>query len=377
MKTKKYRGRLLVAALLIAAVTATVPPAVFGADYGDVRAGHWAYEAISAMSEDGVVAGFPDGGFKPAEQVTYGEFIKMAHLAAGGSDPGNSGDGHWAAGYYRAAVDAGYFTAYDISVRAMDYAISREYMALILSNVLGDTEIEAYDALRDGITDIDARTPHEYDIIKAYAAGLLTGYPDSSFRPAETLTRAEAVTVVYRLKNAEARLLPEPEAAPGELSALERFNTPRKGGGVEGFLGVAESSQSKKLLTDIIDTILIDNGVSREARDWDSFAAEFEPYEVMKYYEIMTDYPFQMQITHNLLGGEVLDIVSEDAMYIAKPYLVKGSTLTPLFDGGSHIYPPDDPTCTGTFPDFDYIAFKSVTCDTVILLPNTLQQNDF
>ncbi|MDR1574137.1 MAG: S-layer homology domain-containing protein, partial [Clostridiales Family XIII bacterium] len=61
-----------------------VPAAVFGASFSDLPDTHWAYNAIAAMSEKGIVSGYPDGAFKPSGTVTYGEFIKMAYIAQGG-----------------------------------------------------------------------------------------------------------------------------------------------------------------------------------------------------------------------------------------------------------------------------------------------------
>ena len=47
--------------------------------------------------------------------------------------------------------------------------------------------------------DIDERQPYSYEVLTAYEAGLLAGYPDGTFRPEGYLTRAEAATVIYKL----------------------------------------------------------------------------------------------------------------------------------------------------------------------------------
>lgn len=192
------------AAVLIFSTTAMS----YGAEYTDVRYSSWAYDAVSAMSTRMIVNGYPDGSFKPNNTVTYGEFIKMALIAATGEGAGNATSGHWATNYYNKALELKYFTNADILKTQLGDQITRGDMALIISSILGDMKIENYDELQKSIKDVNYQTKHEYDITKAYAAGILTGYPDSTFRPDLTLSRAESATVIYRLVDESKRELP-------------------------------------------------------------------------------------------------------------------------------------------------------------------------
>lgn len=180
----------------------------FGAGYTDVIKGNWAFEAVDAMSEKAIVKGYPDGSFKPNNTVTYGEFIKMALIADTGEDTGNAASGHWALNYYNKALELGYYTQYDIDKSQLGDKITRSDMALIISAILGDVKIADYEKIQEGIEDITYQTPHESDITKAYASGILTGYSDETFRPNKTLSRAEAATVIYRLVDESKRILP-------------------------------------------------------------------------------------------------------------------------------------------------------------------------
>lgn len=196
--------------ILIAIITLLASAmAVYSAEYADVKQGNWAYEAVNAMSEKAIIIGYLDGSFRPNNTITYGEFIKMALIADTGEDVGNSPTGHWASGYYDKALELGYFTAYDIDKSQLQKEIPRAHMALIISSILGDTEIDGYDEIQEGITDITYKTKYEYDITKAYATGILTGYTDKTFKPEKTLSRAEAATVIYRLVDESKRVLPE------------------------------------------------------------------------------------------------------------------------------------------------------------------------
>lgn len=200
---KKMIG-LALSCLIVLSSTA----AVYGAEYTDIKSNHWAYEAVKAVSDQAIIKGYPDKSFKPNHTVTYGEFIKMALIAGSGEDAGNAASGHWAANYYYKALDLEYFSSWDIDKSQLGSPIPRGDMALIISSVLGDYDIDNYDEIQNGIQDVTYQTRHEYDIIKSYAAGVLTGYTDSTFRPDKTLSRAESAAVIHRLVDASKRILP-------------------------------------------------------------------------------------------------------------------------------------------------------------------------
>lgn len=61
-------------------VTSSIPAFAF---YADMQESHWAYKQIKQLSEQSVVVGYPDGSFKPDENVTRAEFASMAIKALG------------------------------------------------------------------------------------------------------------------------------------------------------------------------------------------------------------------------------------------------------------------------------------------------------
>jgi hypothetical protein len=356
---------LIIAVAAICAAGFTAPLYVFGSDYNDVGENHWAGEYISAMSASGIIAGFPDGGFRPNETVSYGEFIKMALLAAGGADPGNSAKGNWAETYYDAALSRACFTGNDISKQALPFAIPREYMALIISNILGAAEIEDYTRIQEDISDINYRSKHEYDITKVYAAGIITGYPDKTFRSDGHLNRAEAAAVIYRLVNEDARVLPtlHPEAENGEVSAWERFNLDTFK--YPCFANVIMTSSSTKPISDIADRFI--SGVL-------SFTPDELPeiFRNLKYYEIMYDYPHKLTVIPDLVGSVSLDFGPGTPIKNTFVWLLKDRTATRL---GSNMetfaWVHEDVGVTDVFPDYDYIGFYGGYDDTtMVLIPN-------
>ena len=107
-------------------------------DYTDVNAGDWFNNAISTLSNAGIVTGYNDSTFRPNQPITRGEMAKIianfANLSKGGKTFSDL-SGHW----------------------------SKTYVELAAGN------------------------------------GWIAGYPDGSFRPDQKITRAETVTMINRV----------------------------------------------------------------------------------------------------------------------------------------------------------------------------------
>lgn len=174
--------------------------------FSDLTPGHWAYGAVSDLTSRGVIQGYLDGTFQPEAPLRYGEFIKLI-LASQGVDTGQTAQElswiHWALGHYLLALEEGYFTIHDIKKQQLDRPIPRGVMALLISSVLqkgsNRLTIKDYEGIRNAIGDVSAATPYEYDIVASYASGILKGYEDQTFRPAQGLTRAEGAAAIQRL----------------------------------------------------------------------------------------------------------------------------------------------------------------------------------
>ena len=80
--------------------------------YTDMNENHWAYQSIKFLTEVGVVVGYPDGTYKPDIPVTRAEFASMAIKALGQEDASVTQDIHFS------DVDKS-FWAYDIIRKAV------------------------------------------------------------------------------------------------------------------------------------------------------------------------------------------------------------------------------------------------------------------
>jgi hypothetical protein len=103
---------------------------------------------------------------------------------------------HWAEAYIDTARKNGIITGIGDNRFEPDRAVSRQEMAVMLKNMLN---------INDGGTSIfndlsETENAWSYKAVTALAdAGIINGYPDGSFRPENSITRAEAAAVFSRL----------------------------------------------------------------------------------------------------------------------------------------------------------------------------------
>lgn len=140
----------------------------FTADFSDVAAGQWYYGDIAAASASGYTGGYPDGTFKPKQ------------------------------------------------------SISRQEAASIMVRLLKlEPTTQGLDKFKDA-----TRIPQwSRSSIGAIAkAGFMAGYPDGTFQPGKSITRAEAVASLDRARKRRRRLrlrmLSWKEPSPGTIKPL-------------------------------------------------------------------------------------------------------------------------------------------------------------
>jgi hypothetical protein len=179
--------------------TYTASPAT--AAFPDVPAGYWAYAAIQPLVKAGVVNGFPDGMFRPDQAVSRAQFVKMLDLVlglqpAGGQTPfADVPPSAWYAPYVAAAVQAGIVEGLTPTSFGPDDPVTREQLAVLLARALKLTQAATLHFTDNALIDAWATGGVE----EAVAAGYINGFPDGSFRPLATATRAQAATVLARV----------------------------------------------------------------------------------------------------------------------------------------------------------------------------------
>ena len=172
----------------------------------------WAGEAISALSDKGIINGYGDGTFRPDGNVTRAEFAKMLTLSfdLNGIDGSFSDiNGHWAENYINSAASV----MYNLEKRFMpDIAATRADIAYAAANAL---KLVSSDASMAGtFTDFNLiEEDMKASVLAAIENGIIIGYEDSTVRPQNPVTRAEAAVIIYRALNIKE---PDKEEVPDE-----------------------------------------------------------------------------------------------------------------------------------------------------------------
>jgi len=130
-----------------------------------------------------------------------------------GEEPGNS-EGYWAQNYIDKAMELGILKAedFDSYLGPVNFkqVITREEMCMIIIRAVerleGEQTFTDLTQVLQVVTDSeDFSFKYNKDIMKTYKLGIITGYPDHTFKPQGVLTRAEASAVVVRLIDPDTR----------------------------------------------------------------------------------------------------------------------------------------------------------------------------
>lgn len=192
--------------LTVFTVLSMCSPLVIARDYPqrfwDVSKSHWAFEYISDLAERKVLSGYEDGSFKPNRTVSRAEWARiMVDAAAMNANDTTQKftdvkSDYWAAAYINAASD--YLTGYKDGTFRPNQSATREDVTISLVLVKG-YDISDVDYSVINFRDMDSISNYA----KAYVAvaienNLISGFEDNTFRGQDTLTRAEAATLLFR-----------------------------------------------------------------------------------------------------------------------------------------------------------------------------------
>ena len=171
--------------------------------FSDIAAS-WAKNEIQYFAEKGWMKGYPEGTFRPEQQITRAEFSAIInnvfnYTEAAAQCPFSDVDA--ASWYYQVvliAAQQGYIKGYPDQTFKPDANISRYEAAVIIARLLNMDN-------RDYQSEIwyfaDARDIPEWaggGVGSLAAQKIIVGYPDGTFSGANYLTRAETVALVRR-----------------------------------------------------------------------------------------------------------------------------------------------------------------------------------
>ncbi|WP_424767088.1 asparaginase domain-containing protein [Paenibacillus sp. sgz302251] len=181
--------------------------AVPGVSLSDIGS-HWAEAFIKEAVAAGFVKGYTDGTFRPNATVTREEFAVMLMGAlrteGAGADLAFSDKSSiraWAQEAVAKAVKAGIISGYPDGTFKPGATITRSEMAGMLAKAM---KLAPTTNAVTGFADNKDIPAWATGAVKAVAdKGILTGRSGNKFAPKETATRAEAVTVMIKMLKAE------------------------------------------------------------------------------------------------------------------------------------------------------------------------------
>lgn len=162
---------------------------------------NWAQSYIIDLYQKGLISGMPGKRFEPNGNLTRAEaaalFVKMLQLENETSTETFSDTiGHWAKKQIAIVKKYGIFKGYENNLFYPERKITREEYAVICDKVLFSAD--TVDFSQRIYSDVSPETNiwSNKSIIVLSMNNILSGYPDGTFKPKGTITRAEAVRVI-------------------------------------------------------------------------------------------------------------------------------------------------------------------------------------
>jgi PKD repeat protein len=195
----------------------TARPNCVMATFTDLPADSWAFTAALDCLLGGIVAGYPDGGYRPDETVTRGQMaVYIARSLAGGdggvqvptgtAEPTFSdvGEDYWAYRHIEYCAGAGVVQGYPDGSYHPDETVNRGQMAVYIARAMVSPTGDA--AVPDPPTEptfSDVTADNEWGwcyrhVEYCAAEGVVQGYWDGSYRPEAVVTRDQMAVYVQR-----------------------------------------------------------------------------------------------------------------------------------------------------------------------------------
>ncbi len=201
-----------------------IPATAF--QFPDVPTNHWAASQIDILSDQGVIVGYPDGTFKPDDNVTRAEFASMAIKALGQehtkvAQPVNFTDitpDYWAYDAIQKALFFDLISSDTSSIFRPDDNVSRAEATTVSVNALTTQEISPAKAIEvlSKYSDINS-IPKDF-LIPAGKSEILNmivvapGNAKPALEPTRPATRAEVAAILYNMRE-QAKLNPNAKLA--------------------------------------------------------------------------------------------------------------------------------------------------------------------
>lgn len=173
--------------------------------FQDVKEGDWFYDAVRFVYENKMMSGTGGNKFSPGTTTDRGMIVTILHRLEGNPQAGQSSfpdveRGQWYAAAVDWAAEKGVVNGYDNGRFGPADRITREQMAAILYRY---AQLKGYDTASagslTGFTDGDKVSSYAAESLRwAVGAGVITGKDGNRLDPKGGASRAEAATILMR-----------------------------------------------------------------------------------------------------------------------------------------------------------------------------------
>ncbi|HVN67951.1 MAG TPA: S-layer homology domain-containing protein, partial [Candidatus Sulfotelmatobacter sp.] len=186
---------------LLAEVTARV---LRLATFKDIEPGYWARQPVEELATLGIINGYTDGAFRPNGPISRAEFATiLAKLKGSSSMEGKTAAypdvpaDYWAARYIAAAAGQGLITGYPDQTFRPTYDINRVEAIVIIAR-FADLTVSPAEPVVSYYADIAPQHWAVKLVESARRAGYLDYIKGAMFEPEKVFTRGEACYVLSR-----------------------------------------------------------------------------------------------------------------------------------------------------------------------------------
>ncbi len=208
-------------------------PATAQATFPDVPSNHWANSFIRELVNRGVIAGFPDGTFRPQDPVTRAQFAAMLQKAFRKGSVRSSvqfvdvASSYWAASAIQSAYTSGFMAGYPGNVFRPEENIPRAQVLVSLANGLNYTASNSVDSVLLAYNDSGSIPAYaRASIAAATERRIVVNYPSvQTLAPNQVATRADVAAFIYQalVSQGEAVAINSPYIAGQPVSQTVRI----------------------------------------------------------------------------------------------------------------------------------------------------------
>jgi len=178
-------------------------PAPEKVSFSDVQEGRWYYNVVNTIAAAGWMNGNPDGTFDPTGNISISQVLVIAariHANSFEKEIAPVEGGPWYTQYVNYCVENGIIAEDAFSEEDMTRAATRFEFIEIMDKAPQPMRTAAMREVADGyIPDLAEADEHGEIVYKWYRAGIIDGNDTHAFNGPNTITRAEAASILCRV----------------------------------------------------------------------------------------------------------------------------------------------------------------------------------